>query len=254
MQENQISSSIESSENELNIVPHHDYAVKGNERIISVLAQKIDELSKEIYELKKEKLLKETQLPEEVLSEHFQLKSSRVKNGRGYRPLMKHEILEAKNNSKNEMMAARYLRVSFVTYKKYAKMYDLWSPNQNCKSFRNEYDSESGKYPLSEILKGNHPDYPIFRLKEKLIRSGLKEYKCEMCGFKEKRITDGKAPLILNFMDGNSRNHSLENLKLFCYNCTFVGGRGYIRNGTKYFDPSWLQSASPANMTTKNRL
>lgn len=227
----------------------HDLSVKGEERVIAVLARKVDELTRELHEVKKERLLKETQLPPEIL-EQLGLPAkppSRLKRGRGYRPLMAHEITDAKKaimekrGFYNEAMIARYLGISYITYKKYAKMHNLWEPKPNLRGQRNMFDPERGKYPLSEVLEGKHPDYPVFRIKDKLIRSGIKEPKCELCGFKEKRVIDGKIPLILNFMDGNEKNHLLENMKLYCYNCTFTSGKGYVRSGIHYFDPDWLQ-------------
>lgn len=228
-----------------------DASMKGNERVLAVLAQKLDDLSKELYEVKKEKMLNETQLPPEVL-EQLGLQPTpppRLKRGRGYRPILSHEILEAKKKLKetrgeiNEAMVARHLGISYQTYKKYARLYNLWEPKPNVKGEKNIYDPERGKHPLSDILQGKYPDYPVFRIKDKLIRSGLKEQKCELCGFHEKRITDDKVPLLLNFLDGDSRNHSLENMKLYCLNCTFTSGRGYIRRGKHCFDADWLQGA-----------
>jgi hypothetical protein len=138
-------------------------------------------------------------------------------------------------------MAARYLGVNYFTYRKYAKMYGLWNPKPNIRGQRNIFDPERGKYPLSEILQGMHPEYHVFRIKDKLIRSGVKEPKCELCGYSEKRVIDGKIPLVLNFMDGDEKNHKLDNMKLYCYNCTFTSGKGYIRKGVHHFDPDWLQ-------------
>lgn len=226
-----------------------DLSLTGAERVISVLAREVDELKRELYEVKKDKLLKETHLPPEVL-EQLGLPPNPPpsrKVGRGYRPILSHEITEAKRiltekrGGVNEAMVARYLGVSIQTYKKYAKMYGIWEPKPNIRGERNIFDPERGKYPLSEVLQGKWPEYPVYRIKDKLIRSGIKEAKCELCGFSEKRVTDGKIPLILNFMDGNEKNHLLENMKLYCYNCTFTSGRGYIRKGNHYFDPDWLQ-------------
>jgi hypothetical protein len=238
-----------------------DTSMKGDERVIAVLAKKVDDLAKELYEVKKEKLLKETHLPLEVL-EHLGLPPNPptpLKRGRGYRPLMAHEIIEAKaiirgkKGFVNEAMVARYLRISFITYKKYARRYNLWEPNPNLKGKKGLYDPERGRYPLSEILLGKYPEYPVFRVKDKLIRSKIKEPKCELCGFHEKRILDGKIPLLLNFMDGNEKNHALENMKLYCLNCTFTSGRGYIRSGQHYFDTDWLQDGKKSSAEESNR-
>jgi hypothetical protein len=50
-------------------------------------------------------------------------------------------------------------------------------------------------------------------------------------------------PLLLNFEDGNNKNHKLENMRLLCYNCTFTSGKGYISKGPKIFDPDILQDS-----------
>ena len=227
-----------------------DLSVQGSERVIAVLAREVDELKKQLHEIKKEKILDELQLPPEIL-EQLGLPVSKPPErtrGRGFRPILSHEIEAAKKALTekvgffNEAMVARYLGVSYITYKKYARRLGLWEPKPNTRGKRSLHDPERGKYPLSEILEGKHPDYPVFRLKDKLIRSRIKLPKCELCGFSEKRVTDGKIPLILNFMDGDQRNHRLENMKLYCYNCTFTSGKGYIRAGSHYFDPDWLQN------------
>ena len=41
--------------------------------------------------------------------------------------------------------------------------------------------------------------------------------KCNNCGFEEKRLTDGKVPLVLDFEDGDRKNHKHENLRMLCF-------------------------------------
>ena len=48
------------------------------------------------------------------------------------------------------------------------------------------------------------------------------EEKCTKCGFTERRVTDTKVPVILNFKDGNRKNYHLDNLEFLCYNCSFL--------------------------------
>jgi len=144
-------------------------------------------------------------------------------------------------------MAARLLGVSYNTFKTHAKKYGIhvtkgWPAVKGTKAPRSLSNPHVGKYPINDILDGKHPDFPIHRLKDKLIRSGIKKSECEQCGFHERRI-DGKLPLLLNFEDGNKHNHKLENMKLFCYNCTFTSGKGYISKGPKIFDPDTLQDS-----------
>ena len=168
----------------------------------------------------------------------------KLKRGKGTRPLLQSEIESAQAVSKSAREAARKLGVNYLTYRKYAKMYGIHTLlNQFNRGIKKNVDPDSGKYPISEILEGKHPEYPVFRLKDKLIRSKIKEACCEMCGYKERRITDGKIPLLINFEDDNSKNHKLENIKLLCYNCTFVAGKGFIKRGTKQFDPDVIQGS-----------
>jgi hypothetical protein len=57
---------------------------------------------------------------------------------------------------------------------------------------------------------------------------------CELCGFKEKRVTDSKTPLLITFKNG-MKDFTQSNIQLLCYNCLFlttgaptVANRGYI--------------------------
>ena len=54
-------------------------------------------------------------------------------------------------------------------------------------------------------------------LKEKLLRDGIKEYKCELCGFSEWQ--GQPIPLELHHVDGNHYNNELDNLQILCPNC-----------------------------------
>ena len=42
---------------------------------------------------------------------------------------------------------------------------------------------------------------------------------CSICGWNEERITDSNVCLNLDFVDGDSNNKSLENMRLLCPNC-----------------------------------
>lgn len=137
------------------------------------------------------------------------------------RPLMESEIKAAQDESVSAAEAARKLNVSYNTYKKYAKLYGIM---ERCKCVDSSglpkvHNPYKGKYPLEEILMGMHPSYSPSRLRKKLIKSKIKIEQCEVCGFSEARITDGKVPLVLAFKDGDRSNHVLENLEMVCYNC-----------------------------------
>jgi hypothetical protein len=54
------------------------------------------------------------------------------------------------------------------------------------------------------------------------IAEGYLKDECYTCGFNERRITDYKIPLLLNFKDGNKCNYLATNLEQLCYNCYFL--------------------------------
>lgn len=231
------------------------------ENIPPNILSEIEKLKQEVRDIKKLQGLGES-VAEEIQREiaekldvpHLRDKQDslkvKLKRGHGARPLLQSEIAAAQAVSKSGREAARRLGVNYLTYRKYARMYDMHKLlNPFNKGIKKEVNPEMGKYPLSSILSGKHPDYPIYRLKDKLIRSGTKKAECEMCGYKERRITDGKIPLLLNFEDDNCKNHKIENIKLLCYNCTFVAGKGFIRRGSKQFDPDILQGSKQLFIT-----
>jgi len=224
--------------------PHlNSYGIVGDARVIATLVKEVDLLKRKLHELETQKILDETQFPREVLEDNNLLpRSPRHKRGLGYRPLLKREIEEAKKGTVNESVVARRLGVAFKTYKKYALLYGIYTPNQHVRGKRALFDPNRGKYPLNEILEGKHPNVELWTVKDKLLRGGVKKLKCEVCGFEERRIGDNKMPLLLNCMDGDNTNFKLENLKLMCFNCTFLAGRGYIRRGKFQLDPDWLQN------------
>jgi len=145
--------------------------------------------------------------------------------GRPRRMILESEILAAQSMAKTEKQVALKLGVAYVTYQKYATMYGIYGRVMNRagrginKPVKNE---NGGKYPLNRILLGEFPDYPIARLRLRLIRSNKIEPKCCTCGFCSKREIDGKYPLILGFKDGNKKNKLEANLQLYCYNCYFM--------------------------------
>jgi hypothetical protein len=60
------------------------------------------------------------------------------------------------------------------------------------------------------------------KIKNRLIYENKIAEDCSNCGFCERRVTDYKIPLLLNFKDNNKRNYHLDNLELLCYNCYYL--------------------------------
>ncbi len=70
---------------------------------------------------------------------------------------------------------------------------------------------------LDDILVENSP-YQSFKLKKRLFDQGLKNKKCELCGW-SKRSKDGRLPLELDHVNGVRTDNRLANLRVLCPNC-----------------------------------
>ena len=83
--------------------------------------------------------------------------------------------------------------------------------------FLNEISIFKKQIPLNEILVENR-SYKSSNLKKRLIKEGLKEDKCEICGCSNE--WNGKLlTLQLDHVNGNHSDNRLENLRIICPNC-----------------------------------
>ena len=134
--------------------------------------------------------------------------------------------------TRSNMAAARYLHVSYNHYKKYAKMYK----DENGVTLLEAHMNQSGEgipkfaiagidnIPLLDVLEGRVPieHFDPRKIKARLLSEAMLVEVCDRCGFAERRVTDQKIPVILNFKDGNKKNWHLTNLEFLCYNCSFL--------------------------------
>ena len=133
--------------------------------------------------------------------------------------LAKSKIEWAINETQSMKAAARLLRVAYNTFKKYAKMYDLFEPAKHGARI----GGVGAKPPeLQAIFSGEHPSYSKARLQQRCIKEGFLAEECGNCGFDEYRISDLTVPLILDYLDDNASNKELSNLRLLCYNCFYI--------------------------------
>ena len=114
--------------------------------------------------------------------------------GTGREPLslLKSNIVYAMANSKSNMEAARFLRISYPTYKKYAQMYrnddtgqSLFEQHKNQQGVgvAKPYNIKKGKYAMEDILEGAYPEYPVSNLKKRIISNSILEECCDNCNF-----------------------------------------------------------------------
>ena len=83
--------------------------------------------------------------------------------------------------------------------------------------FLNEISISKKQIPLNEILVENR-NYKSSNLKKRLIKEGLKEDKCEICGCSNE--WNGKPlTLQLDHINGNHSDNRIENLRIVCPNC-----------------------------------
>lgn len=160
----------------------------------------------------------------------FQRKSFNP-SGRPQINLSESEIKYAIENTKSSAQAARFLRVSSATFKKYASIYKnpatdtTWYEFSNNKNgvgvFRSPKKSDFFS-DLKEVLEGKKISKNKTYFKKRLLMSGLVEDKCCLCKFQEKRISDESSPFLLDYIDGNTDNQKLENIRVLCYNCYYV--------------------------------
>jgi|TARA_R110000796_G_scaffold2240_3_gene8984 transposase len=148
------------------------------------------------------------------------------------KPLSKELIMAAVNKTKSNRAAARYLNVSYIHYKKWAKLYESKTHDNLFEQHKNQsgkgipkFLKNKGKEPaLIDIIEGR-VDVSSFspdKLKYRLITEGYLLEECASCGFHERRVLDYKMPLLLHFKDGNKKNYRKENTELLCYNHFFL--------------------------------
>lgn len=71
--------------------------------------------------------------------------------------------------------------------------------------------------PLKDILKKN-TTYQSYKLKKRLFKEGYKKEKCEICDWAEVS-EDGRVPLEINHINGDSADNRLDNIEILCPNC-----------------------------------
>jgi hypothetical protein len=125
------------------------------------------------------------------------------------------EFIKVCNEAESMAKACAKLGLHFNTFKKHAQRLGCYHTNQGGKGTLKP--KTTGKIPTDEILEGKHPQYQTNKLRLRLIKEGIKDEKCEICGIEDWQ--GERLAFELDHIDGNSNNHLLENLRVVCPNC-----------------------------------
>lgn len=134
---------------------------------------------------------------------------------------MRTDILERENEirhwieeNKSKAFICKELSCKPETLNSYLKKMNIvYSGNQSGKGTTK---NSSNYMPLVEYLT-NSKDIQTNKIRNKLLREGYKEYKCECCGLTE--WLGQPIPLEVHHKDGNAYNNVIENYQLLCPNC-----------------------------------
>ena len=149
--------------------------------------------------------------------------------------ITKNMILEAQKHTKSNMEAARWMSVSYNTYKKWAKYYNVFEQhlNQEGIGIKKGY----GKYrkPLDELLSSERKvKLTKGYLKKRLVEDSWAEEECSSCGYNEIVVNKHNVALLIDFIDGNNDNTSLNNIRLLCPNC-YLSYNGHFPSSSMFY-------------------
>lgn len=140
----------------------------------------------------------------------------------------KEEILSWIEAHQSKAFICRQLRCKPETLNSYLQKMNIeYSGNQGGKGFKTDV-----KYKTAEEYIKTSTCVKSHLLKIKLIRDGIKEDKCEICGVS---IWQGvKLPLELHHKDGDHFNNNLDNLQILCPNCHSIQEGNSGANAGRY--------------------
>jgi hypothetical protein len=133
--------------------------------------------------------------------------------------LKKREIFHAIGVTQSMREAAMYCKVSYNTFKKFAKQYELWSPSnrkgRTGPRIKNKF--------IHSVLRGEMiSNYRETALLKKAIQEGYLTQSCSNCEADFSHFLPPTIPpLVLDFLDGNNKNGKVDNLRILCLNCVY---------------------------------
>ena len=139
--------------------------------------------------------------------------------------------------------------MAFNSFKRIAEKLGIYKTNQGGAGTSK---IKKNVIKTSDILNGKYPHYPTYKLKLRLIKEGIFQDKCSICGWDKKPVGRTYTPCELDHINGNPNDHRLENLRLICPNChsltptyRFRRGRTNEAQGRKLLDAMESNSVKP---------
>ena len=134
----------------------------------------------------------------------------------------KSKIVWAINETQSMRQASQLLGIAYNTFKKYAKLYEVWQPLSSSQGVRMSSTGGFKPVELAEIFSGKHPSYSDTKLMHRCFREGYLAEECGNCGYDEYRASDMSKPLMLDYMDDDATNKDIANLRVLCFNCFYL--------------------------------
>ena len=125
------------------------------------------------------------------------------------------KLIEAAHHEPTMAKAAARCGLHFTTFKRRARELGVYMPNQGSAGVKKGHYST--RLPTEEILEGKHPQYQTYKLRNRLIEESILGYECNICGIDDHMNLP--LSLELDHINGDRRDHRLENLRLLCPNC-----------------------------------
>ena len=136
--------------------------------------------------------------------------------------ITKNMILEAQKHTKSNMEAARWMSVSYNTYRKWAKYYDVFDQHLNQTGIGVKKGWAVYKVPVEDIITGKRK--PPKRLSHKVLKQrvsedGYMQEEWAVCSYNETNLKTENLCLAIDFIDGDHRNFLIDNIRFLCANC-----------------------------------
>lgn len=155
--------------------------------------------------------------------------------------LKRTDILERKNDilkwieeNQSKAYMCRELKCKPETLNSYLKKMNIeYAGNQGLKGKKTDVKYKTAKEYIQNDYVSSH------RLKIKLIRDGIKDDKCEICGISYWQGI--KLPLELHHKNGNHFDNNFDNLQILCPNCHSIQKGNSGANIGNYTDVSELE-------------